>query len=853
MTKVRVQIVEDEPDIADLIQFHMEREGYQVRIATTGRVGLEAIQSDPPDLVILDLMLPDVDGLEICRRLKWSEETRNLPILIVSAKGEDSDVVSGLELGADDYVTKPFNPRVLMARVRNVLRRARHTTAEQTESRRLSLGGGEIVIDLDRHTVQAGEQPVDLTATEFGILRCLAQRPGFVRTRDQIIAAVHGETSRAHEPNGRRSPHRDSAEARRSWRADPDGPRRRLPAQRIRRDRGMTRRRSRHVLRRYGVVLVLIQAFATMALSMYAGARTGDLLETNTEGMLDRLALVYSVTVGADDPTALAERLSRDAERTGVRITLVAGDGTVTADSHADPAEMDNHKYRPEIDEARQSLHGMAIRASGTVGEELMYVARQIDGDNDDGAIVRMAYPMAPIHAQARSTAAYVLIAGSLLIVLSVIVLSASARALHRGVIDLSRAASQFAAGNLARPLELPAEEELHELVLTMNEMASTLRSQMARLQAQQQDLRGILRAMNSGVVAVDLEQRVLNVNRAAEEILDIRADAARGRLLQEVVRQPDLNRFVAEAMSDHVRRQDEIVIRGRERLDVQIASATLAGSDGGPAGLLLMLNDVTQLRRLESLRSDFAANVSHELRTPITNVKGYVDTLQDIGFEDQEQAQRFLDIIHKNTDRLAAIVEDMMELTRLEQPRAAETSEREVCEAAPFVREILGEFETVAAARGIALSADVPEGFQICVYRRLLERAVVNLIANAIRYSPDGTAVSVTVERHEDRMRIIVADQGPGIPAEHLPRLFERFFRVDKARSRELGGTGLGLAIVKHVALVHGGQVDVESQVGRGSRFWLDLPVDVPMNGPGPEITSALGSSAQPAGAVES
>jgi two-component system phosphate regulon response regulator PhoB len=189
-----IVIVEDEPDIAELIRFHVEREGFNGRVIQSGRIALDEIRRRRPTLVVLDLMLPDLDGLEICRRLKWDEQTRAIPIVIVSAKGDEADIVAGLELGADDYVTKPFSPRVLMARVRNILRRyATERTTEPDDRKTISMAGGAVVIDLDRHVVTVHSEPIDLTRTEFGILQCLGSRPGFVRTRDQIISAVHGD------------------------------------------------------------------------------------------------------------------------------------------------------------------------------------------------------------------------------------------------------------------------------------------------------------------------------------------------------------------------------------------------------------------------------------------------------------------------------------------------------------------------------------------------------------------------------------------------------------------------------------------------------------------------------------
>lgn len=190
MAEADILIVEDEPDIAELIRFHVSREGFEARALGSGRLALEEISRRQPTLIVLDLMLPDVDGLEVCRQLKWKPETRNIPILIVSAKGGEADIVTGLELGADDYITKPFTPKVLLARMKNILRR--QSPDERSRSNRFVLAGGDVVIDIDRHQVMIRGEVVDFTPTEFGILRCLASRPGFVRTRDQIISAVHG-------------------------------------------------------------------------------------------------------------------------------------------------------------------------------------------------------------------------------------------------------------------------------------------------------------------------------------------------------------------------------------------------------------------------------------------------------------------------------------------------------------------------------------------------------------------------------------------------------------------------------------------------------------------------------------
>jgi two-component system phosphate regulon sensor histidine kinase PhoR len=291
-------------------------------------------------------------------------------------------------------------------------------------------------------------------------------------------------------------------------------------------------------------------------------------------------------------------------------------------------------------------------------------------------------------------------------------------------------------------------------------------------------------------------------------------------------VREPALNRFVASALAVETITPSEFRLGGGQGPMVQAVGEPLRNVRDQPAGLLVVLNDVTHLRRLESIRSDFAANVSHELRTPITNIRGYVETLLDVGVDDQRQAVKFLDVIKRNTDRLASIVEDLLALAHLEQPGRKVSLERIATPVHRIVDSVINQFEPQAAGKRIRIDSNVPPELMAMVNAPLVEQALGNLLSNAIMYSPTDTVVTVSARQADGNdIQIAVADQGPGIEAEHLPRIFERFYRVDKARSRELGGTGLGLAIVKHIALVHGGRIDVESEIGHGSVFRITLP----------------------------
>jgi two-component system phosphate regulon sensor histidine kinase PhoR len=293
-------------------------------------------------------------------------------------------------------------------------------------------------------------------------------------------------------------------------------------------------------------------------------------------------------------------------------------------------------------------------------------------------------------------------------------------------------------------------------------------------------------------------------------------------------VRQPALHRLVARALLGGEPIQSEIQLDGEESLELQVSCEPLH-ADAQPPGLVVSLVDVTRMRRLESMRSEFAANVSHELRTPITNIKGYIETLLQVEMDDAGQRRKFLEIVHRNTVRLSGIVEDILTLAFLEQPEARHTIERRPLPASEVVREVVEALESAALARRIQISWRCDDELLVEANKSLAEQALANLVSNAIRYSGEGSKVvieaSAEMAADHPMVRFDVRDQGPGIASKHLPRLFERFYRVDKARARTQGGTGLGLSIVKHIATIHGGSVDVASQVGSGSCFSLRLP----------------------------
>jgi two-component system phosphate regulon sensor histidine kinase PhoR len=350
-----------------------------------------------------------------------------------------------------------------------------------------------------------------------------------------------------------------------------------------------------------------------------------------------------------------------------------------------------------------------------------------------------------------------------------------------------------------------------------------------ARLRAALRELEAVLQSMMEGVLAVDEEKRILRVNEAAARLLRLEGTAVEGRPMQEVLVDEELRRFVSRVLDGRTAQEGELVFHdaadGSERT-MQAHGTMLHDEGGGIIGVLVVLNDVTRLRRLEEVRRKFVANVSHELKTPITSIKGFVETLLDGAYKDPDEALRFLGIVQHQADRLNEIIEDLLMLSRLEQedggerPALTERPVRPLLEAAV---QTCGEH---ARARDVQLDVACPEDLTARMNPALLEQAVVNLVENAVKYSERGRPVRVSASRARDGgVEIRVIDLGAGIASEHLPRLFERFYRVDEGRGRKQGGTGLGLAIVKHIAQVHGGSIDVDSTPGIGSTFTIRLP----------------------------
>ncbi|MGO9836116.1 MAG: sensor histidine kinase [Polyangiaceae bacterium] len=397
---------------------------------------------------------------------------------------------------------------------------------------------------------------------------------------------------------------------------------------------------------------------------------------------------------------------------------------------------------------------------------------------------------------------------------------SALAKRMSSAVGELTVAARRMSQGDLSVRTRLDGRDELAELGSHLDRLAGTLAQTLGGLRSELDLQRRILEAMHEGVVVVDRDGRIALVNPALRAMLLLGADAV-GKLLMETVRHAQLHTMLEDARDALDDRPVEIELPGLKPRRVLVQAAPLSGDD---EGLLFVFVDVTELRRLESLRRDFVANASHELRTPIAAVRSATETLRNGALSDEVAAARFLDIIERNSVRLQNLVEDMLELSKLESNEFK--LKREPVELERVVPLVLALFRERAEKKGVRLAAEMSVPLpEIEGDARALEHVLSNLVDNAVKYCPAGASIVVRASEVEGRVRLVVTDTGPGIAPEHLPRVFERFYRVDAGRSRDLGGTGLGLSIVKHMVEAMRGKVSVESGVGKGSTFTVSLP----------------------------
>lgn len=588
-------------------------------------------------------------------------------------------------------------------------------------------------------------------------------------------------------------------------------------------------RRARLLWQLYASYLA-ITLLSLAAVTMYASASLRRAYLEQAEVELQERAALLRPQLSQTFHEQGAEALDRLVKELGgareTRITVILPSGTVVADSEENPAEMKDHSDRPEIIQALKGGPGSDMRISPTLKIRMLYTAIPMIEDGQVWAVLRTSVPLASLDRVLHGIYRRIVLGGVLVAVVAAGLSLAAARRITRPLEEIKQGAQRFARGDLRHKLPIFNSEEFGSLAEAMNQMARHLDERIRATVAQRNEQQAILSSMVEGVLAVDPDLRLISLNETACEFLGVPAGDVQGQGLREVVRNTDLVRFVEQVLQSSGPVDGRFVLHGefRER-HIQTRGAALRDEQGRRMGAVVVLNDVTTLYRLENIRKDFVANVSHELKTPITSIKGFIETLLDGAIDSPADARRFLEIIARQARRLNAIVEDLLTLSKIEQQTDEARVERQEAALRPTIVAAVQLCEIKAADKDIRVEIDCEPTIHGRFNPPLLEQAVVNLIDNAIKYSERGGDVRVEVKDAGNRIVIRVIDHGCGIESRYLPRLFERFYRVDKARSRTLGGTGLGLAIVKHIAQAHGGWASVESAPGRGSTFTIHLP----------------------------
>ena len=546
------------------------------------------------------------------------------------------------------------------------------------------------------------------------------------------------------------------------------------------------------------------------------------------ESLLDRARLVAARVTGAAAAgrgDEVARICLETAALTRSRVTVVAPGGIVLGDSEESASAMDNHGDRPEVAAALRGEIGKAVRYSHTVRRTMMYVAVPASQGEKTVAAVRVSLPLAVVDWTQRTAHKHILAGVAAIAALFAAITFLVLRRIISPLEILRQAAGRIAGGDLAARVPRSGFEEMDALGRDFNRMAAQLDERVRAITAQRNEMEAVFNSMSEGILAVDASERILELNPAAAQVLEIDRALARGRSVQEVVRNPELQKFIRGILEQSGSLSGEIVLYGPDDRFLQLHGTILAGDSGKKIGALVVFNDVTRLKRLETMRRDFVANVSHELKTPLTALKGCAETLEAEAACATGEAGKFVKMIARHSGRLEAIVNDLLSLSRIEFESERGQIKLDLSPVAPVLRAAAGALAAQAAAKKIEIAIDCPEDLSAPMDAALLEQAVGNLLDNAIKYSGEGTLVTLAVALDGDMVAISVADQGPGIERKHLDRIFERFYRVDQARSRALGGTGLGLAIVRHIALAHRGAVGVTSVPGQGSVFTIRIP----------------------------
>lgn len=585
----------------------------------------------------------------------------------------------------------------------------------------------------------------------------------------------------------------------------------------------------RKLLFTYIVLIVFacfVTAFSALQTSQkYYTNRLNHELSVHGKLLTDLLIKEFTA-IGEINFQSFSERYG---DNINARLTIIDQYGKVLGDSETSPKTMESHMNRPEIIQALKNEVGFSKRYSETLGVYLIYIAYPIK-TNDFKGVLRLSVPLVDIQEMNRTIIDYSMIGILLGVTIAIIVAFIFSKKFSQPIRQLARAAEEIAKGNYNKKVYVDGDEEIEKLAATFNYMTKELKYSIFQLKHQNTQLEAIMNSMINGIIAVDSTLHIMLMNPIAYKIFSIKDNDVYGKLFYEIIR----NQKILEALETSIKSQQSIVeeLELEEQtkiLRIYTNPIALTEQEEQIIGTLLVIQDITQIRKLEQMRSDFVSSVSHELKTPLTSIRGFVDTLRNGAMEDIKTAEQFLEIIDIESERLYSLIHDILSLSEIESKET--DTNMSLQDISKIVNEVFEILNPEAEGKGICLEKCIQNNLPFVYCNRdRMKQILINLIDNGIKYTEKGT-VKLTCSIEDEMLKIIVEDTGIGIPKEHIPRLFERFYRVDKGRSRKMGGTGLGLSIVKHIVKLYNGEIDVKSQIGKGTTFTVALPLQYNKN----------------------
>ncbi len=578
----------------------------------------------------------------------------------------------------------------------------------------------------------------------------------------------------------------------------------------------------------WSYILLIIIPFVFVAILLDRKLEEGALADIRTS-LIKQAYLIESLVKKEDllnTGRPRLEQLIKDvSSKIKSRVTLIDKLGVVFADSEKSAAEvpaMENHAGRTEVKTAFSGSIGEDIRYSRTLKIDMLYIALPIKVDQGVAGVIRLALPLEQVQRILGTTRQTIFFSLLFALALAFMIGSLLSRSIIKPLNRIIYVSRKFAQGDFNHQLYQNSQDEIGELALTLNAMAEDIQNKIRELEIKNQQLRNVFQSMIEGIIVADKTTAIVTVNEAIERMFGVSAKDIEGKIFLEAIPNNDIAEIINQVLkSGQLLTKELSIVWPVNRIFQLNASPIFQNKE--VTGCLLVMHDVTEIRKLERVRSDFVANVSHELKTPLTSIKGFVETLIEGALEDKENARHFLQIIQEHTDRLNNLINDLLDLSYLESKGIR--LESQSFELKKPVEKILGGFRVQIQKKSLDVKNEIPPRISLKADLAKIEQVFTNILDNAIKFNREKGSIRIYSQELDGKIKVIVEDSGPGIPPIDLPRIFERFYRVDKARSREMGGTGLGLAIVKHIVDLHGGTVGVESTEGLGSKFWFILP----------------------------